>query len=332
MRDVAIRLDEETSAGAGLWIWNQTVLERLLRLCRDSGVAVRTGAHSPGDLPAHLVCSTRFFKAYLESGQSFDPFACSTRFAFDLCSDPGSVRRAKRRLFADAKKPTDGWVSRNLNAKLSIPLSRILAELPLHPNGITFLNVPLGIAAAWHAARPGYGAAATAGLLFQFASVFDGCDGEIARTKLQVTKLGGWLDTMVDNLAYLLFFLGVGIWQAQQKDQGVYLHAMGVALMFLAGSLILTYVGMKRMGTESHHEYRQALDRLFRDRAPLRLFHRISFLSKRENFALGICLLCLLNLREVVYWGVLVGLGLYSAVVCSSFPALIERLGRGRER
>ena len=46
-------------------------------------------------------------------------------------------------------------------------------------------------------------------ILAQVASVIDGCDGEIARLKIQVTEFGGWFDAVLDRYAdaFLLFGL-----------------------------------------------------------------------------------------------------------------------------
>ncbi|MBW2005204.1 MAG: CDP-alcohol phosphatidyltransferase family protein, partial [Deltaproteobacteria bacterium] len=38
-------------------------------------------------------------------------------------------------------------------------------------------------------------------LLAHLSSVIDGCDGEIARLKFQVTEFGGWFDAVLDRYA-----------------------------------------------------------------------------------------------------------------------------------
>ena len=43
------------------------------------------------------------------------------------------------------------------------------------------------------------------GFLFQTASVMDGVDGEVAKFTLKVSKIGGWLDTISDNMTLILF-------------------------------------------------------------------------------------------------------------------------------
>jgi len=44
-----------------------------------------------------------------------------------------------------------------------------------------------------------------------WASVLDGCDGEVARLKLQESAFGCWLETVCDYLFYLILFVGMNI-------------------------------------------------------------------------------------------------------------------------
>jgi len=106
-------------------------------------------------------------------------------------------------------KPSDGPVSRYLNRPLSVRLSRRLAQFPITPNQISLVSFLFCLVAAWLFATGGYLALALGGLLAQFASVIDGCDGEIARLKFLTSDFGGWFDAVLDRYAdaFLLFGL-----------------------------------------------------------------------------------------------------------------------------
>jgi len=106
-------------------------------------------------------------------------------------------------------KPSDGPVSRYLNRPLSVRLSRQFAKFPITPNQISTLSFVLCLLAAWLLATGKYMTLALGGLLAQFASVIDGCDGEIARLKSQESDFGGWFDAVLDRYAdaFLLFGL-----------------------------------------------------------------------------------------------------------------------------
>lgn len=277
----------------------------------------------------NLICSTRFLESWVRSGFEINAYCLYSPFVFSFCTDESSIHDTQHALFNDSKKETDGWISKKINAIISLPISRFLSRYSLHPNWITLFNVPIAFLGPWFCIGQGYLSAVLAGLFFQLGSILDGCDGEIARVKLQTSKFGGWFDTAVDNFSYLLFFFSVGYWQADHYGNSLYFKLMLACLAFLLFFLLATYIGMRRMRTETHHVYRQTLYALSKDSRLLSGVRRLGFLSKRENFALGIMFLCLLNLRGVIYWILLVGLFLYSMVVLGTFPKLYRKIREG---
>jgi CDP-L-myo-inositol myo-inositolphosphotransferase len=44
----------------------------------------------------------------------------------------------------------------------------------------------------------------------QLQSILDGCDGELARVRMQQSKLGAWLDTFVDDVLNVLITAAIG--------------------------------------------------------------------------------------------------------------------------
>ncbi len=59
----------------------------------------------------------------------------------------------------------------------------------------------------------GYVTLALGGLIAQFASIIDGCDGEIARLKFLKSEFGGWFDAVLDRYADALLLFGL-TWHA----------------------------------------------------------------------------------------------------------------------
>ncbi len=300
-------------------IWEHSIPERLALMLKQCGVK-----QAPQDLPDNLVCSTKFLKDWIASGQNFESYSAKSPYVFFLCTSNEMLNQAKKALFKDSKKETDGWVSQKLNAIISIPISKFLSRHAIHPNWITLLNLPVALLAPWLFLKEGYFFTALSGLVFQLGSILDGCDGEIARTKLQVTKFGGWLDTAVDNFSYLAFFYAVGLRQSIVTAHPFYFQIFIVGLGCLFTALITTYVGMHRMGAQTHHAYRQAFIALSQSSPILRAVNRFNFLSKRENFALGIMFLCFLNLKSPIYYILLSTLFLYSAIVIGTFPKIYK--------
>ena len=109
-------------------------------------------------------------------------------------------------LFSHISKNVSGWVSKNINSRISIPISKILMEFRIHPNTITFFVGCLGISCGFFYAsnNPLIGA-----LVLQMATILDRCDGEVARITLKESKFGQWFDTALDQLSYFSMFIGI---------------------------------------------------------------------------------------------------------------------------
>jgi len=136
-------------------------------------------------------------------------FDIGGRFWCDTDS-PQDLDNAKNALLGRLRgKPRDGPVSHYLNRPISIRISRRLASLPITPNQISLISFLLCLVAAWLFADGGYVTLALGGLIAQFASIIDGCDGEIARLKFLKSDFGGWFDAVLDRYAdaFLLFGL-----------------------------------------------------------------------------------------------------------------------------
>lgn len=125
--------------------------------------------------------------------------------------DASEARRVTTRLLRLASKATDGIVSRNVNRRVSRFFSRIFLWLRMTPLQASLLNLVIGLLCAYYAAQTGYVTMVLAGALFQFASAFDGVDGEMARTTLSESTRGAWIDTAVDNITYAACLVGVSL-------------------------------------------------------------------------------------------------------------------------
>ena len=68
-------------------------------------------------------------------------FDVSERVLWRRVDQPGGVRQVKNMLFSQVTKTTSGFVSRHINARLSIPTSKLLVETGLSPHAITVLLV-----------------------------------------------------------------------------------------------------------------------------------------------------------------------------------------------
>jgi CDP-L-myo-inositol myo-inositolphosphotransferase len=123
-----------------------------------------------------------------------------------LTSDDKSAKMAEDLLFSHVGKTMTGWISKNINSKISLRLSRYLVRTPLSPNMISILINIIGMLCGpfYAIGHPVWGA-----VFLQIATVLDRCDGEVARIKLLETKRGQWVDTVSDQVTILSFIIGV---------------------------------------------------------------------------------------------------------------------------
>ncbi len=119
-------------------------------------------------------------------------------------------RDARAALFRSLFKPTDGIVSRYLNRRLSMAVTRLLLSTSVTPNQMTFVAALFGIAGVVLAWPGGRWQLVLAALLVQTQSVLDGCDGEIARLKHLRSWIGEWLDQVFDDFVNIAFLVAVG--------------------------------------------------------------------------------------------------------------------------
>jgi len=129
----------------------------------------------------------------------------------------------------------DGFISRNLNRRISRPLARLLSRTPVTPNQVSVFS--LGVASvAFLSFAQGYYVAGA--LLAQASSIVDGIDGDLARIKNMTSAFGGFMDSILDRYVDGLILLGLAIWTAGD-DSLVYVWA--IAFLAMTGTFAVTY-------------------------------------------------------------------------------------------
>ena len=173
------------------------------------------------------------------------------RFWIDV-DDPAALSRAEDVILTHLKaKPSDGPVSRYINRPLSVMISRRLVNHRITPNQISLFSFLCSVLAAGLFAIDGYFTLLLGGFVAQFASIVDGCDGEVARLSYQSSDYGGWFDAVLDRYADAFLLFGL-MWHAYAD------RTNGLILLFgflaIIGSFMLSYTADKH-------------DSLMRDRA-----------------------------------------------------------------
>src|SRR5713101_5824703 len=88
---------------------------------------------------------------------------------------------------------------------------RGLALSKIHPNVLTFIGLLINI---WAAFLFGAGKFRWAGVVVIGAGLFDMVDGRVARATSQVTRFGGFLDSVLDRYSDLALYIGLLVYYA----------------------------------------------------------------------------------------------------------------------
>jgi len=119
---------------------------------------------------------------------------------------------------------------------------RWLALSKIHPNVLTFIGLVINIWAAWLFARAGSAADPRvdfrwAGLVTVGAGVFDMVDGRVARATDQVTRFGGFFDSVIDRYSDLAIFMGLLVYYASINR---FFYIVLTAIV-MTGSVMVSY-------------------------------------------------------------------------------------------
>lgn len=161
-------------------------------------------------------------------------------------SDQSKRRRAERILLLRTGKSTDGWVSRRFNRPQSRFFSLWFLRAGLNANAASAISLATGLACGFAAAQPGAFWLAVTGVLFQFASMFDGVDGEMARVTLRDSKVGAAIDSLADNLTYLATLVGFGIGWTREGITEAEGWSLVIVLVLVVFTLFLVLLFVRR--------------------------------------------------------------------------------------
>jgi len=143
------------------------------------------------------------------------------------------ARSVEREMLASLIQPTDSFFSRHLDRHLSRRISLVLVRRGVHPNLVTALATLVGLIGAGllvSVARP---LQVIGALLFVFATVLDGCDGEVARLSLRSSELGRRLDLISDNIVHGAVFAAIGFGSYRAHPTPLMAAVAGAALVGL---------------------------------------------------------------------------------------------------
>ena len=251
-------------------------------------------------------------------------------------ADRADLRAAEARLFGSIRKSIDqdGVLAYYTQRPIARPLTRLLIDTPVSPNHVSLTAMACGLTAAVCAGMGGYALVAVAGVLYWLGAVIDCIDGDLARLRLQGSKLGEWLDTLADDISTYSLIVGlcVGMLRDGHAQPWAYFGLVAAGLGVL--TQVKLYADLHRMGgtfdTAQYPWFFGTPSEGAGDRGSLlgRLFYGISFLFRRDAVVTMIGVLLLLGLRaaSVAILGagvaiVVVLLAVHLVVIASRRPA-----------
>lgn len=219
-RDFAVKLGKDLkdfdAVDCGLFIGTGALLEAL-------SDAITCGRYTLTDA-VNILAARQKVKLHFINGAWAD------------VDDLHSYHHAEKILLRSLIPQKDGFVSRVLNRRISLRITKIFARTGITPNQVTFLSFLVSAASAisFAVVHPFYG-----GLLAQLSSILDGVDGEIARLKFLKSNYGGLFDAVLDRYSDFLIVLGMAYAWSSQAENHLIMLACAAALTGLPMSMLI---------------------------------------------------------------------------------------------
>ena len=303
-----------------------TALERRVREVAKAGATRAIVAAAPVEIARPLPIPVEYVAAGSPPPAGARVERADVIAGIELVDDDAR-RRAEWALIRRMNKSFEGPVDALINWRFSMRITRVLSRfsLALTPNHVTIAAILVGLTASWFASQGTYVYTALAGVLLEFNSILDSCDGELARLRYQYSKLGQWLDNLSDDIVDNLFLVAIG-------------HGLGGIWAWLGAaagggrvvvSLVTYFDVFRRTGTGDVFAFRfwfesdkVTADDVYDPKSPITW---IRSFGRRDTFVFVWMIACLAGFP---YW--VVGHGLVIAAVNVALLVLHFTVFRGR--
>lgn len=153
---------------------------------------------------------------------------------------PDDLRVVEGWLLRGLIKDSEGFMSRHVERKISLAITRRLVNTRITPNAMTIASVGIGLFGAFFFAAPRTSSHILGALLFWLHSVLDGCDGELARLRFAESRWGGLIDFWGDNAVHSAVFAAIaaGDYAREPRRAPLALAASAVGGTLLSAGLV----------------------------------------------------------------------------------------------
>jgi len=157
------------------------------------------------------------------------------RFVLESADD---LPAAEGWLLRSLIKDSEGFMSRHVERRISLAVTRLLVGTRVTPNLMTMVSLGIGLSGApfFLSGEPALQLAGAA--LFLLHSILDGCDGELARLKFHESRFGAVLDFWGDNAVHVAVFscMALGWSMRLGTDWPLFLGTVACASTLLAAT------------------------------------------------------------------------------------------------
>lgn len=232
---------------------------------------------------------------------------------------------AARRILAATTKASDGIVSRRLNRPISQRLSAALLRIEgIRPWHLTIVTATMGLVMFLSFLQPGPGGLILGGILFHVASVIDGIDGEIARATWRSSERGAMLDSAVDMVTNLLFYLGVTVSLARLHGPEHLLVGGWCLLLAVIGLLLIRMLANSAGDRGSFDIVKVYYRTRYPDGIPAKITNFLVAITSRDFFAFGNALIILSGWGMLVTWLLAIFATIWVAYILLAVPAILR--------
>lgn len=158
---------------------------------------------------------------------------------------------AEKFLTEAIRHQTPGPIAKHINKRISLPISLLLSKLWVSPNAVTGFNIIIGLFSGVFVADGNHYQIILFGtVLFQIASIVDGCDGEVAKLTFRCSKFGQYIDSLSDNLSLGSFMTGLiaGYWRHTHSAVAFYVGSVMIVCTAITLFWMILYL---KKNTES---------------------------------------------------------------------------------
>ena len=312
-REAGLTLGVEATSPGG---WAAATRDDFIRIGAEP-VIIGPGLDGSPALDGRFLPDAPALRAFVRGG------ALDRAAAIDLADEPAALRR----IVQATAKPSDGVVSRWLNRPVSQRISALLLRHApeIRPSHVTAVVALVAVAMVFTLLLGGAKGLVAGAILFHVASVLDGVDGELARASYRGSPEGAALDTRVDMLTNVGYFVCTAV--ALTRLYGGRQAVVGglAVLLALTGLAVVAWLA-RRMGL---HGSLDVLKPYYRERFPggwqFWVTETLVAATSRDFFAFAFAVVAVLGFGWAVSWLLLGFVVTWLTAVLCAVPGVLRQ-------